>query len=275
MGERIAGLRDVANAFDAFLIDQVGVLHDGHTVYPGAAEALSRLRATGRPIAVVSNSGKRAGANRKRLTELGVDAAAVDAVVTSGECAREALECWRRTGRLRLGAGAMLFTRDGETALVDGLDLGLRDDPADVDLVIVAGVRPEKVTFAAYAERMQQLADLGVPALCANPDTRIFAAGEVAFGPGAVAAHYAACGGTVTWIGKPNPTIFQRALSALGGPDAGRTLVIGDSPEHDGQGAARTGCPWLFVSGGMYADAVPDRDRNPCAAAFTIDAFTW
>lgn len=275
MGERISGLREVANAFDAFLIDQVGVLHDGRAVYPGAAEALGRLRATGRPTAVVSNSGKRAAPNRRRLTELGVEPTAIDAVVTSGECAREALESWLRAGRLHPGAGVMLFTRDGETALIDGLDLRLRDDPADVDLLIVAGVRPEDVAFAVYAERMHELAERGVPALCANPDQRIFAAGEVAFGPGALAAHYEACGGKVTWIGKPDPTIFRRAMSALGEPDAGRTLVIGDSPEHDGQGAARTGCPWLFVSGGIYSDAALDGGRDKCAAAFTIDAFTW
>lgn len=275
VAERLAGLHAVADAFDAFLIDQVGVLHDGRAAYPGAAAALPRLRAAGAPIAIISNSGKRAAANRRRLRELGFDGAALDAVVTSGECARETLEEWLRAGRLRPGAGVRLFSRDGDTALIDGLDLRPCADPADVELLLIAGARPEDIGFDAYAGEMRALAERGVPALCANPDERIFAAGAIAFGPGALAEHYARLGGPVSWIGKPDPAIFHRALAALGSPEPGRALVIGDSPTHDGDGATRAGCPWLFVRAGVYADTSMAGGAGPERARFTIDTFAW
>ena len=59
----IEGLRAIADRFDAVLVDQYGVLHDGRRAFPGAADCLRALRAAGKRIAVVSNSGKRAGPN--------------------------------------------------------------------------------------------------------------------------------------------------------------------------------------------------------------------
>ena len=41
--KRIAGLREIADRFDLFLVDQYGVLHDGVAAYPGAIEALAEL----------------------------------------------------------------------------------------------------------------------------------------------------------------------------------------------------------------------------------------
>ena len=275
MATQLSGIHAIADAFDAFLIDQVGVLHDGRAAYLGAAAALRRLRAAGAPIAIVSNSGKRAAPNRRRLLDFGFDGAAIDEVVTSGECARATLESWLNAGRLRPGAGVMLFSRDGDTALIDGLDLRPCADPDEVGLLVIAGARPDEVSFDAYARAMQSLAARGVPALCANPDQRIFARGAVAFGPGALAEHYARQGGAVSWIGKPDPAIFHRALADVGGPEAGRTLVIGDSPAHDGDGAARAGCPWLFVRGGVYANTAMAGGEAPVSARFTIATFTW
>ncbi len=34
---KISGLSEIAQDFDAMLIDQFGVIHDGQTLYPGAA----------------------------------------------------------------------------------------------------------------------------------------------------------------------------------------------------------------------------------------------
>ena len=69
---RISGLRKIARQFDGMLLDQFGVIHDGRKLYPGTIRVLSELRAAGIPVAVMTNSGKRAAANRERLVRMGV-----------------------------------------------------------------------------------------------------------------------------------------------------------------------------------------------------------
>lgn len=55
----IPALSAVADAYDAFLVDQYGVLRDGRGPYPGAAETLVRLKQAGKRVIILSNSGKR------------------------------------------------------------------------------------------------------------------------------------------------------------------------------------------------------------------------
>ena len=56
-------------AFDGMLIDQFGVIHDGQTLYPGTLSVMSELKALNIPVAVMTNSGKRAEANRRAQAE--------------------------------------------------------------------------------------------------------------------------------------------------------------------------------------------------------------
>ena len=44
----MSGVRELADRYDAFLVDSYGVLHDGNALYPGSADCLERLRAMGR-----------------------------------------------------------------------------------------------------------------------------------------------------------------------------------------------------------------------------------
>ena len=83
----VGGLGAIAQSFDLFLIDQFGVLHDGHRPYDGAVDCLKRLKAAGKTVVLLSNSGKRASANVARLEQFGFPRSAFDHVVTSGEVA--------------------------------------------------------------------------------------------------------------------------------------------------------------------------------------------
>ena len=54
MMREISGLRDIARDFDAMLIDQFGVIHDGQKLYQGAAEVLAELHRLGVPVIVMT-----------------------------------------------------------------------------------------------------------------------------------------------------------------------------------------------------------------------------
>ena len=63
----LKGVRDIADSYDAYIIDVWGVLYDGgEKAYPGVVDCLERLRKRGTKIVVLSNSPRRASIVRER-----------------------------------------------------------------------------------------------------------------------------------------------------------------------------------------------------------------
>ncbi|TIV49328.1 MAG: TIGR01459 family HAD-type hydrolase, partial [Mesorhizobium sp.] len=106
------GVAALAERYDVFLLDQFGVLHDGQQPYPGAVEALSALKRAGKMVALISNSGKRAEPNERRLLKLGFEAGSWDHFVSSGEVAWRIFKDMAREGTLRSGTRCLLISRD-------------------------------------------------------------------------------------------------------------------------------------------------------------------
>lgn len=271
MTREVSGLSEVADTFDGVLVDQFGVLHDGQRPFPGALECLEALKARGVPVVALTNSGKRAAANLARLVRLGFRADLFKAVISSGELARTEIADRLASGALRSGARVAILSRDADTGPVDGLDVRLCRPEDDADLLVIAGIEPERCDRAGYANLLAPLAARAVPAICANPDLVMYVEGGTAFGAGAVAADYAAAGGAVTTVGKPAAPMFAAALSALGDIPPSRVLMIGDSPDHDIAGAARAGCPTLLIKGGAQAGL----DASEASPTYAMDRLVW
>lgn len=245
---RLSRALELSPLYEAFLLDQFGTLHDGGALYPNVRDALEALRASGKRLALLSNSGKRGVDNSHRLARLGLPEYLFDAIVTSGEVARELLA----NGRIAAARGAtrcLLLERDGDGSLIEGL--GLAAVPAEkAELVLIAGSEGERRTLNSYRTELEPLARAGRPALCLNPDRIMLTPRGPAFGAGRIAAIYEELGGSVTWIGKPYPAIYAAALAALGDPQPTRVAAIGDSIEHDIAGARGAGCgAWLVATG--------------------------
>lgn len=63
--------------YDAFLLDQWGVMHDGSKAHVGAIECMKKLAAAGKKIILISNSSKRVGTSMKKLDKMGFDSSTV------------------------------------------------------------------------------------------------------------------------------------------------------------------------------------------------------
>ncbi len=85
----IRGLGEIASAYDAFILDLWGCLHDGVAVYPAALDCLHRLKAAGKTAIILSNAPRRAREAEARLNEMGVGRDLYAALYCSGE------ETWR------------------------------------------------------------------------------------------------------------------------------------------------------------------------------------
>src|SRR5947208_15737936 len=84
----IAGLSDLASAYDALLCDVWGVIHNGRESFPAACAALARYRAERGPVILISNSPRPHGPVIEQLDGLGVPRESCSQIVTSGDATR-------------------------------------------------------------------------------------------------------------------------------------------------------------------------------------------
>jgi HAD superfamily hydrolase (TIGR01459 family) len=249
----LAGFRALADTYDGFIIDQWGVLHDGTQPYAGAAECLSQLRASGKRIVVLSNSGKREAENIRLMARLGFDAALYDRFISAGENARQAIATRADAFHRALGRRCFAITRDGDQALLEGIGLDLVDRVEAAEFLAVLGNDSPRRVLADYEGELQAGIARELPMVCANPDLWRFSAHGMIEAAGVLARRYEALGGAVFYHGKPYPAIYDACFEALRGCDRERILAVGDSIEHDVLGATRVGVACALIAGGVHA----------------------
>lgn len=246
------GLAAFAERYDAFLVDQFGVLLHATGAYPGAADALRALRARGRRVIVLSNSGKRAAANAARLARCGIDAACYDSLLTSGELAWQLLRARDRAPFNELGERVLLLNPASDRALLAGLRLREVAAVAEADLLWLASLG-EFQSPDTLRPLLEAAARRHVPLLCANPDLERLAAGGVQPSSGSVAVLYASLGGPVVWVGKPHALMYAACRERFAAWGARSVCAVGDSLEHDIGGGAAAGFDTCYIAGGLHA----------------------
>lgn len=263
MGFERTSLADLAGRFDAFLVDQFGVILDGPGAYPFAPAALAALAATGKPVILLSNSGRRSAPNVARLAALGFSRDSFRTVFSSGEAAHACLA--RRIGdTLAPGTAVWLHAREGDRSAIEGLGLTETGDPARAGLLLIAGSQADRLSLEDYRRILAPAARAGIPCLCSNPDMTMMSATGLKPGAGAIARIYAELGGQVDYVGKPHPLIYDEVRQLLPGLPPARILTIGDSPAHDVAGGQGAGMATALVRTGIHAGLADAALRDLC-----------
>lgn len=255
--QHLDGIAALTDRYQVFLLDQFGVLHDGTSAYPGAVEALSALKRAGKTIVLISNSGKRAQPNERRLLKLGFEPGSWDHFVSSGEVAWRSFHQMAASGALRPQTKCLLIRRDNDRSAVDGLPFVLAKDGDDAELVLISASEGDRYDLDYYRRLLGPAAARRVPCFCTNPDKIMLTAVGPRFGAGRLADLYESLGGSVARIGKPNPQIFEAALALAGHPERDSVVCVGDSVEHDIAGGNGVGVATTLVLSGILAGA-PD-----------------
>ena len=249
----LAGIGGLAADFDGYIVDQWGVLHDGTQPYPGALDCLERLRAAGKCIVVLTNSGRPEAANVRLMEKMGFPARLFDRFVCAGEDARNAIATRATPFHAQLGRRCHAFTRDGDRSLLEHLDVEFVPRVEDADFLVAIGIDSPARSLADYEAELAAGVARGLPMVCANPDIVRFSPGGLVAATGVLARRYEELGGAVFYHGKPYPAIYASCLTALADCAPGRVIAIGDSVEHDVLGAARAGLASALVVGGVHA----------------------
>lgn len=282
----IAGLHAIVDRFDHVLLDQWGTLHEGLAVFPAALECVARLREAGKHILILSNSGKRADSNQRRLAALGLPPEAYDGVLSSGEVTWRGLHAREQAPFADLGRACLLISRDGDRSIVDGADLTMASTVYEADFILLGGLDDDTAEPERWRALLTAAAARRLPMLCANPDLVMFGAAGLIPAPGALAAFYQSLGGTVLFVGKPYPPMFAAAREQLGHPPPDRILVIGDSLDHDIAGGRAAGMLTLLIGSGAHratlsqASDLPQAVKTAAGDAarmphWTMDHLTW
>ncbi|MEM7439626.1 MAG: TIGR01459 family HAD-type hydrolase [Pseudomonadota bacterium] len=256
MTQKLSRLADIAAQYDAIVFDQWGVLHNGTVAYPGAVEAVKALHTSGKPLAVLSNSGKRAAPNASRISAIGFDAAWFETVMTSGEALWQDIAA----GHIPERAFFPIERQTGDASQwADGLGITLT--PLDeAEAVLLMGL-PDGSTLNDWTQVLMDAAARNLPVYCSNPDVHSPRADGLVTSPGALAAAYE---GRVTYYGKPHKPVFEALQKSLG---TDRLLMVGDSLDHDIAGAAGAGWDSLLIEGGLYAGQIAsDQDLTVLVA---------
>ena len=271
-------LEDLADQFDAFFIDQFGVLMDASGPYPFAIDAIKRLSEYNKPIVLLSNSGKRAIENCERLERLGFDLNLFTAVITSGEVAYWTIKNKIEDGNF-IKPKIYLISRDADTSPIDGLSCKIAKNTDEADYLIIAGSESDTKSLSYYTSLLEPMANKGVPAFCTNPDLVMLTPNGTSFGAGLIAKEYEEMGGSVTWFGKPHPLIYKFALNKIPNIEPQKVLCIGDSVEHDIRGSFNANCSSALVKTGIAATKKEEKLINSLNFSdtpnFIIPAFSF
>jgi HAD superfamily hydrolase (TIGR01459 family) len=267
----VAALAPFASRYEVFLCDVWGVVHNGIAAFPAASEALTRARAAGVTVIMVSNAPRPGAVVRKQIARYGVPDSAYDEVIASGDVTRAELAA-------RPGARVFHIGAERDLANYEGLDVTLVDlDHAD--LVVCTGpFHDDTETPDDYRELMARIKARDLLLICANPDVVVERGNRLIWCAGALAAVYDELGGKTIYAGKPHAPIYRLCFAraaALRGREVPRSqvLAIGDGLKTDLLGAARQEIDCLFVTRGIHAadlglDDKGGIDRDKLARAF-------
>jgi len=267
----LQGLADLSKAYDGFILDIWGVIHQGGNAYSEAIDCVRQLRAARKRVIFLSNAPRRAEKVAATLEDKGIIRTLYDGVLSSGEAARIAFEAGDTAATGNLGKRYFLLASQDDDDLLHGLDYVPSATVAGADFLLAIGLRDGHSSLAGHEPFLSDAASRGLPMLCVNPDREVIRLGTRELCAGALAARYNQMGGAVAYIGKPYPFIYRLSLDMLGIAQKGRVLAVGDGLETDISGARAAGIDSLLVTGGLLAEELGvSRLETPDPAALNV-----
>jgi HAD superfamily hydrolase (TIGR01459 family) len=282
----VEGLQPLAGRYDLVLCDVWGVLHNGVKAYEAASEALTRFRAGGGRVVLVSNAPRPGSAVGTQLDGFGVPRSAYDAIVTSGDLTRIAIQ-------ERLDKVVHHIGPPRDMPIYQGLDVRF-GSIEEADYVVCSGFDDDETETAEdYRPRLAAMLKRRLWMVCANPDLVVERGQTMVPCAGAIAQLYEEMGGQVYYAGKPHAPIYEKAIavaSELNGRmlPKDKVLAIGDAIRTDIAGAVGYGIDSLLIARGIHAEELRAHlgplvsqhvqdwvDLQPVKPQAITDALSW
>ncbi len=273
----LPGLSDIADRYDAFILDLWGVLHDGCNAYPDTIETLKKLKTAGKKTVLLSNAPRRNPVIVEKLDGMGIARDLYTDIMTSGEAT------WRALAKDFAGKKIFFIgQKHKDNSLYEGFSATITDAPEEADVMLVTGVEDFSDKAELYAERLKRARATNLTFICANPDRIVHVGEQLVVCAGTLADIYESMGGKVLWFGKPYPAVYDSAFDLLGHPPKSRVAAVGDSMVTDIAGAHGAGIDSYLVTAGIHREELAGEADIPAfleKAAFRptgfLPVFKW
>jgi HAD superfamily hydrolase (TIGR01459 family) len=260
----------LAPGYDVLLCDVWGVVHNGVAAFVEACDALVRFRAGGGTVVLITNAPRPGDAVGRILDRMGVSRDAYDAITSSGDVTRSIIAS-------RPGQPVFHLGPQRDLPMFTGLDAPLSSFEA-AEYVVCSGLFDDTTeTAESYRAMLTTMRKRALFMVCANPDIVVERGATLVYCAGAIADLYVTLGGEVLYCGKPHAPIYQAALATVAAargqaPPLSRVLAIGDSVRTDLTGAVAFGLDCLFVTAGIHAEELGNREAPDTKALEQIFA---
>jgi HAD superfamily hydrolase (TIGR01459 family) len=176
-------------------------------------------------------------------------------IITSGEVTHRLLRDRDVPAFAALGRRLYHLGPERDRNVFADLDVAQVERPDQAEFLLNTGPDDSRSPTdpAEYEDELQACRRAGLPMICANPDLEVIRGGRRLICAGALALRYEELGGTVLWVGKPDPSMYRPVLSLLGVP-RNRVLAVGDALRTDIAGATAAGVDAAWVLGGIHAE---------------------
>ena len=244
-------LSEVFDAYDTFVIDLWGVIHDGISLNEKAIEAVDQLKKHSKKIVFLSNAPRPSAKVVDFLIDLKMDKKYLSHVVTSGEAAMIAInknKFGKKFFHLGPPRDATIFEKVKENkTIIDSCDFILCTGLFDEDDPDLNKVQLHENDLDYYKNFL--IKHISKKLVCTNPDLIVHRGNKEEYCAGYIAKIFEEMGGKVIYYGKPYKEIYEMCFEA-----SEKVLAIGDNLRTDIKGANNLNIDCIFISDGVHRD---------------------
>lgn len=249
---------ETAQNYDIFLVDVVGVVHDGHGPIKSAIDAVNTLISQNKNIIFLSNNPRPGKGVYTKLIESGVDQRA--RVFTSGDATIHLLH--------RQFPGQTLYHLGAERNDQILANINYKTTPhlAEADFILLTAYLNPEEDISKHEQEIDFIVKNKKQVICANPD--VYAPMEhhqIRKCAGFIAKHLEDRGAQVIYAGKPSVEIYKAVFDVFDIPlhDKSKCLMIGDTLETDIKGANGFGIDSVLVLTGNTGRSIKEQKTTP------------
>jgi len=234
-------LSEVFDAYDTFVIDLWGVIHNGIKLNDKAIEAVDQLKKKSKKIVFLSNAPRPSVQVIDFLLKMKMSKNYLSNVMTSGEASMYAINNYK------FGKKFFHLGPQRDSAIFERVKQN-KTTINKCDFILCTGLFDERETELEWYKKFLKI-HISKKLICTNPDLTVHRGNKEEYCAGYIAKIFEDLGGKAIYYGKPYKEIYEMCFKKNE-----KVLAIGDNLRTDIKGANNLNKDCLFISDGVHRD---------------------